>query len=299
MKSQIKIVMNRTFNFFLLLGALLLLGAVLLITSRDYGYGFALGTLSLFLLIVPLFLLPYCYRFDTEGVSICYLFFSEERYLWADISSIYATEESDGNGSPILDYWFSGAFQLQGQVQGTPRFYMTGQIRKTRRTKQLLQQYWDGVITGCFGEEIKEYFVKRSLKKAKKTQQHLTDEVVPMEREIRAATREWIKPFMAEAKQLDLELRTDYLYITNKFEELHSRPQSGYTYTALMEISRPNETDENRILCISVDLLYVRLGKNAYRGVPNRRAEEQFCNALTETFKDLRKNAIESYHSKM
>jgi len=122
---------------------------------------------------------------------------------------------------------------------------------------------------------------------------HLTDEIAPMEREIRAQVREWIAPFVAQAKLYDLDIRTEYRYITENFEEQKSRPKEGYTYTLIAEISRPDETDEDRILVLSVDLLFVRLGKTAYRGVENKHIQEEIESSMSDVFAQIRKEGLE------
>ena len=82
-------------------------------------------------------------------------------------------------------------------------------------------------------------------------------------------------------------MRTNFIYITKDQEELHSRPHEGYRYTALIEISRPGEEDEEKILCVSADLLQVRLGKTAYKGVEKRGAYEELQMMLQDTLKDI------------
>lgn len=63
----------------------------------------------------------------------------------------------------------------------------------------------------------------------------------------------------------------------------------------MVEISHFNETDEDRIVVVSVDLLYVRLGKSSYRGVKNERAEEEFQFTLSDVLDEINKNGIEVY----
>ena len=109
---------------------------------------------------------------------------------------------------------------------------------------------------------------------------------------MRARVREWLPPFAAQAKQQDIELKTEYLYITKDFDELKSRPKEGYTYTLTIEIAHPNETNEDHIYVVSVDLLYVRLGKTAYRGVTNEHAEEELRLTLDEGLKTVSKLSI-------
>jgi hypothetical protein len=81
------------------------------------------------------------------------------------------------------------------------------------------------------------------------------------------------------------------IYITKDLDELNSRPQEGYTYTLVAEIARFNETDESRAVSVSTDLLYVRLGRTAYRGVKNEYAKDE----LEFTISDVLKAGVEVY----
>ena len=116
-----------------------------------------------------------------------------------------------------------------------------------------------------------------------------------MEREARAKAREWLEPFVAQAKHYDLEIKTQYLYVTKDAEELNARPQQSYTYTLLAEIAQFGETDEDRIVVVSVDLLFVRLGRAAYRGVQSQSAKEELCGYLTDVLEEIATNGIEAY----
>jgi len=168
---------------------------------------------------------------------------------------------------------------------------MTGNIRKTFRTKRLLEKYWDGTITGYLFESFQE----RKRKKQAEITAHLTDEVVPIEQEVRTQTREWLAPFIAQARLYDLNIKAKYLFITKDFEELKARPKEGYTYTLVAEIAHFGEKDKNRIVEVSVDLVYVRLGKKSYRGVKNPHIQEEFQTTFTEVLNEIYKNGIEAY----
>lgn len=159
----------------------------------------------------------------------------------------------------------------------------------------MLEKYWDGTVTGYFFEDVKSRIDKRNEKRQSQIDEHITDGIVPMERGVRADTREWLKPFIAEAKQHGLDIKAEYFYITKGFEEHRSRPKEGYTYTLIIEIAHFNETDENRIAVLSADLLHVRLGKKAYRGVYNERAKEELHSAISDALSEIYKNGIEAY----
>ncbi len=234
---------------------------------------------------------PLFYKFDNNGVSICYIFLSEERYLWKNISAI--SVENDPLSSKM--FFLSQVFKIYGYPEGKKRFYIDGCIGKTFRTKRYIERYWDGTVTGYFGEGIKAWAKRRSDKKAKHIRQHFTDEVVKMEREARAKAREIIAPYVEHAQANGFELSTRYVYITSDGKEITSRPKGRYEYTAVVEIREKGETDDERMVDVSVELIDVRLGKTAYRGVENRRAAEELNGLLADTLDEIIKTGIDVF----
>lgn len=297
MKKTRQIALNKLFNFCVVLGLFFAWGSIEFFIENDTAWSWGFGLVGLILIVLPAIFTPYCYAFDSEGVSLCYVFLPVERYLWKDIHAIEVEVIKLGtaSGVTIFDFFYASVFSIKGTNVGESRFYMNGHIRKSFRTKRLLEKYWDGTITGYLFEDAKKWIDKRKAKKHSQIKAHLTDEVVAMEREIRAETRELLKPFIAQAKQYNLDIKEKYFYITEDFEELKSRPKEGYTYTLVAEISHFNETDQNRIVVVSVDLLYVRLGKTTYRGVKNKHIKEELEFTFSDVLNEINKNGIEVY----
>ncbi len=289
--------LNKLFNFLIILGLLLAESSIGFFADNDAAWGFGLGIAAILFIVPTLLFTPYCYAFDGEGVSLCYVFLPVERYLWKDIHAIEVEDTSLVNSSDtiVFEFFYAYVFSIKGTNVGKYRFYMNGHIRKSFRTKHLLEKYWDGTITGYLFEDTKKWINKRKNKKQSQIKACLTDEIVPMEREIRAETREWLKLFIAQAKQYNLDIKTKYFYITKELEELKSRPKEGYTYTLIVEIAHYNETDENRVATVSVDLLYVRLGKTSYRGVKNEHAKEELEFTISDMLDEINKNGIDVY----
>lgn len=299
MKKRKQFALNKLFNFCFALGTLLAWMSYEFFTDGETAWGLGNGIASLLLIALPTIFTPYCYAFDNEGVSLCYVFLPVERYLWKDIYAIEVEDKQDytgGKRSLLVFFLYASVFTIHGENVGECRFYMKGHIRKSFRTKYLLEKYWDGTITGYAFEDAKKWINKRRAKKQKQIESHFTDEVVLMEREIRAEAREWLKPFIDQAKQYDLELKAKYFYITKDFEERNSRPKEGYTYTLIAEIAHFNETDENKIVIVSVDLLYVRLGKTSYRGAKNEHAQEELQMTISDVLNEINKIGIEAYN---
>ena len=278
MNKRKQIALNKLFNTSVVLGVLCACISVELFSCDEIIWGVILAVAACLLILLPLIFTPCCYIFDSEGVSFCYILISNERFLWKDI---YAIEVEDINPpyshmhSIILDFFYASVFCLKGSDSIKRRFFENVHIRKSFRTKKLLEKYWDGTITGYFFEGAKKWINKRRAKKQAYVNAHFTDEIVKMEREIRADAREWLKPVLAQAKQNNLDVKLKYYYVTKNSKELKSRPQEGYTYSIDVEISHYNEIDENKIIVVSADLLYVKLGKTAYRGIKNPKAKEE------------------------
>ncbi|MBQ4561726.1 MAG: hypothetical protein IJA55_05335 [Clostridia bacterium] len=300
MKNKKKIALNSLFNFAILCTAFSVWIAVDSFRTGDIEFFIISGVIALLILSAGVVFTPCVYIFDSEGLTLRYVF-CEERYLWENISEIEMNwERFEFGGSPranLLDLFFP-SYSVYADCEGKLYFFMSGNIRKTLRTKHLIKKYWDGEITGYFFEDAKKAIDKRRRKKKKYIAAHLTDEIVPMEREARAKAREWLKPYEAELRQMGLTIRCKYVYTVDGWDEYNSRPDEGYNYTLVIEISRPDEKDEKRIVVFSEDLLYVRLGKTAYRGVENNLAEELLQQTLTRELREIAKIGFEEYINK-
>ena len=295
MKPKKQIAFNKLFNFLVIVGILCGIGCLSLYTNKEIGWGIFFNILSVAFLVFPLFFIPCCYRFDSDGVTLCYAFLPNERYLWKNIYAIEVTfDPSVPSRAAILSWLFDTYFEISGKAEGELLFYMRGTIQKSLRTKRLLEQYWDGTITGYLLDDAKQWWRKRREKKEKQNASHLTDEIVPMERECRKMAREWLVPYVEQAEKNGLSLRAEYRYATALSAYHRSRPDQSYTYTLLLYFSRPNETDENRMFVLDIPLLYVRLGKTAYRGTNDPHAEERLHLDLDSFFDEVEKQGFEA-----
>lgn len=291
-KKTYKIALNRNLILFVMTGLFLAVISYAAFKEKEIGIGVGAGLFAALVIVAPSIGMPWCYCFDPKGVSIKYIFLSEERYLWKNIHSVCVVQAISDGGRQTL-FWYD--FQIGGNVEGKQRRYMDGRISKTHRTKRLIQRYWDGTIEGYWHDEVQAVKKWWHKNKQKQRAQYLTDEIVLMEREARASFRTWLEPFAAEAAQYDLEVQTQYLYITKDDEEHRSRPQASHTYTAVTQICRPRETDEERIIVLDTELLHVRLGKKAYRGVVNLQAQEELKDSFSEVMKEIKARGFETY----
>lgn len=72
-----------------------------------------------------------------------YVFLPNERYLWRNIRAIEVSDDgTNSSQSPWFDLLFGKVFAISGHVEGELHFYMNGHIRKSWRTKRLLEEYW-------------------------------------------------------------------------------------------------------------------------------------------------------------
>ena len=295
MKKRKQFAFNKLFNFCMVSGALLTWVSIAFFRDNDSELGLIFGIIALPVLLLPAIFTPYCYAFDSEGISLRYIFLPVERYLWKDIRAIEVQDIGGTKRFFPIDFFYAFVFCIEGENVGESRFYMTGHIRKSFHTKRLLEKYWDGTITGYLFENIKNRINKRRAKKQVQVRAHLTDEVVPMERDVRAEVREWLNPLIAQAKQYDLDIKTSFIYITKDNEEWFSRPKEGYTYTLAAKIAHFNEADKNRAVTVKVDLLYVRLGKTAYRGVKNKHIGEALKYSLSDMLIEIGEKGIDVF----
>ena len=289
-----QVALNKLFNVLIVSGILSGVGTYLLAVEGSLGFAIFFAVFGLIMIIGAAVFTPACYLFDEDGVSFCFLFRPNERYLWTNIHSIKEEDISTGKASAI-DLLYASVFKIEGQVEGKKKSYMKGHIRKSFRTKYLLKKYWDGRIEGGFFDDIIEWVRKRRMKKTGEVKEYLTDEVGHMEYEARLNTEIWLKSFYSQAEQLGLELRPEYLYVTDDFEEYENRPDAEYTYVMRVKVARPNENDEDRMLYLWADLLYARFGKEAYRGVVNKKASREFGEEFSEMFSEIKELGFEEY----
>lgn len=253
-----RISINRYFLVLPLLGGILICAGL----AMDGAEAVVCFLFAAFIMIGGSVLLPVCYSFDKQGITFCYLFWKNVRYLWNNIYDI-----SIYGGGRRATY-----FQLSGDPEGPVRFYTDNRIPKSHRNKRLLEAYWGETITNDLLEDLREWWNERKQKRQRKIAQHMTDEITLMERNTRAQARTTLAPYKAQAAQLGLKLTAKFRYITESGEAQNSRPKSNYTYTLVTELRRLNETDHNHVTVIHTELLRVRLGKTAYRGVWNKNA---------------------------
>lgn len=277
---------NKVYFFTIPLGLILGLISYSCFSEQTIGVGIGTAVIALLFLCIGPVLMPYQYRFDEEGVTICYLFISNDRYLWKNIHHI--SVETLGTRTSILDL-FLKFYKIEGQSECKTSTLHEGTICKTFRSKRLFEKYWDGTIEGYW-----DVFKRDGKKKAKNqpAKALLTEEVAAMERSIRATMRQFLITYETQVALFGMELRAENEYVTDDFDYLKSRPNERYTYCLNIEISCPGETDEEKIWCADVDLLQVRPGKKSFRGVENKNAQAELKEQLDDILREISSHAI-------
>ncbi len=268
--------LNRTLLFIAFAAGFIGWISGVMLAEGETGAGIV-GLIIAIVMLLGMIILPYGYRFDRKGITICYVFLPSERYLW---SKIRAIQVGYGRRGP-------GYFQLVGKSEGKERFYTEGQVCKNRRTKRLLESYWDGTITGYFFEDIRKWWRRRKDQQEKNMRRHRADEVVLMERTAREETRSALALWDARAAQMGISMKIKFCYTGEDEEESNSRPEGNYTYTAQVYLYPRGEQKANKCITVYSDLLHVRLGKTDYRGVKDEEALTDLQEGLTELLDEL------------
>lgn len=296
MKLKKEIALNKLFNFFVVLGIIFIIFAEPLLSGNLYIEAALFGGVGIITLILTVLFTPYCYCFDKEGVSLCYVFLPVERYLWKNIKAIDVTICHMGRPTSIFTLFFGSVFSVDALPVGTSRFYMKGYIRKSFRTKRLLNKYWDGTITGYLFEDVANWIKKKKAKKNAEIKEHFTDEVAPMEREIRQKAKEKLGYFISGAKQYDLDVKIKFIYVDNGLKEWRSRPKNcDHTYKLIIEMRRMNDTESEQMVDFEIDLLYVRLGRTHLRGVYNANMEKEIQLLTSDVLDTISKEGLSFY----
>ena len=146
MKDKKQFAQNKLFNFYMICSMLLLWSSFETFSlNRNVAQLLIVCGFTLTLLLGSTFT-PYCYAFDRNGVSLCYLFLPNERYLWKDIRRITEASKSLGYKNQLFSLFFGNVFRIDGTLSVKRRFYMRGDIRRSFRARKLLEKHWDGII---------------------------------------------------------------------------------------------------------------------------------------------------------
>lgn len=145
MKNKKEIVLNKSFFLFVILGILTLTLGYVAISEEVSLWSIFFFILGLLFVIGGPIKEPLFYSFDTECITLHYLFVPKECYLWKNIRKIKKARDGYSR-SAIVDFIFSRVYEINGKVEGKQRFYMNGIIVISFRTKRLLDKYWEKEI---------------------------------------------------------------------------------------------------------------------------------------------------------
>ena len=142
MKNKKEIVLNKSFFLFVILGILTLTLGYVALSEEVSLWSIFFCILGLLFVIGGPIKEPLFYSFDTDGITLHYLFVPKECYLWKNIRKIKKARDGYSR-SAIIDFIFSRVYEINGKVEGKQRFYMNGIIIISFRTKRLLDKYWE------------------------------------------------------------------------------------------------------------------------------------------------------------
>lgn len=288
-KKRLAVNPRFVFDAFLEIIALCLSVACFCVDERGTGIFFAV---FLAVGIMGMLFEPCCYAFDRDAITIHYVLLKKEKYLWKNINHVNFHYFSEYSARDII-FLSHYVFEIDGKIEGEEKWYMKHYVRKSRKTKKLMEQYWDEIFESDF-EKFKKKVRKNRIEK-KKIDEHFADEVVKAEREVRARLRECAKPYIEKAREHNLYIKLRFYYVTENGKELTFRPEEWYAYTACVEISYIGETDEDKRVFADEELLYVKLGKNGYKYTEVKGFEESFIDVLEDTLSTIIEKGIDFY----
>lgn len=235
------------------LGLSFLCGSYFVFKSSEIFIGVLLFTIGVTFFSIGLFFDPWYYVFDINGVSICYLFNRKHRFLWKKINAVILNEERIQNGNIYI-------YDILGTPENEPCFYMRNKIIKNGKTEKMLEEYFDcGLVD--FTKKLK---IKLKFKHFK--------EISEMEKYQQTQTEKYISHYRPELANIGLCLKTAYAYLSDKDEDIVEYsviPKGNSTYSAILRVSRPDETDKNKIFEFDVALIDFFEEKDRVRATDN------------------------------
>ena len=141
MKNKKEIALNKSFFLFVFIGAFILFLGCYIIIEKINAWSVGICIVGLLFLVGGMIKEPLCYGFDEEGITLYFVLYPKEIYLWKNIRRIKNTKDYSGS-KPILGMIFSNVYEISGKVEGKKRFFECGVVSKSLRTKKLLEKYW-------------------------------------------------------------------------------------------------------------------------------------------------------------
>ena len=111
---------------------------------------------------------PSLFVIDGRGIRIHY-FFAKESYLWKNINWVEVRYSPPTRGK-CIPYLFD-TITINGKSEEKKRFFMQGEIARSRRARKLIEKYSGKKIEGYFSDDVKAFFEKRKAKKEKTKKQ--------------------------------------------------------------------------------------------------------------------------------
>ena len=141
MKNKKEFALNKSFFLFVLIGVFIFSLGCYVIIEKINAWSVGICFIGLLFLVGGMIKEPLCYGFDEEGITLYFVLYPKEIYLWKNIRRIKNTKDCSGS-KPILSMIFSNVYEISGKIEGKKRFFGCGVVSKSLRTKKLIEKYW-------------------------------------------------------------------------------------------------------------------------------------------------------------
>ncbi|MBQ8309775.1 MAG: hypothetical protein IJX80_02025 [Clostridia bacterium] len=130
--------LNTHLVFYMLMTLLFLTLSVGCFHEREIGIGIILLLVS-FLGVFVSVISPVCYLFSAKSVTIVYVLGDREIISWLQVRDVVLYGSFLSKHDPLPYYHLSYGHKKT-------KFYVNGEIVKTRKTKRLMKKYYKGTI---------------------------------------------------------------------------------------------------------------------------------------------------------
>ncbi len=180
---------------------------------------------------------PYMYKFDSEGISFCYILGVKHRYLWKDVDFIICSTTTSRRSE-------HDEYEIVGKPEKNHRVFKAKTIIKTKKIQACMVEYAQLKVT-----DLTAYYSRNDFK---------LSNFQTIESGLRAEIEKHISRYYAELSYLSLNLKYHYAYTLDddiNMTEYSEKPIGDSTYGIYLEICRHGETDKNKMVCYDISLI--------------------------------------------
>ncbi len=231
--------------------------------------------------VVALFFKPYCYSFDRNGISICYLFGRSHSFAYESIDLVICQTKNGSNGNAVHEY------EISGTPEKAPASYMKSIVQKTKSTEKAMNYYME--------EKTVDFTVPAKRKKGDGEDWERFGSC--LEDDMRANIDRYAEFHSSKLSPLGLELSHRYVYVKDEDEdyvEYEQKPEEACAYTVVFDVFETGETDPDRILPFEISLVEYDDSKKKRVSVSDV-AVMLMINCLDDMLEEIRNVGIDGY----